>query len=374
MSTDPLTRCNEILAAPVRAAQYRPPWLLIILQGILSGVVLCQVLVDPKPPVSGLFEVVVPLVLLLPIAYAVKYINRSDQAATHQSRILLTTLLFVVIHTGVAFIIHLSIPADNTRIVELLFPVVTGATSGAGLGSLVGVNYSQFQKMQAKLETEVERGRRLNQRLTVINRVLRHNVRNKLTLVFGRIDRVTEEIEDPSNVSRLQQTRRALEDLHSSTESALQVEHLRERRAETVLSDLGPILTTVCEGVREETPAATIDVSIPSKVRIRAHSLLPVAIEEILENAVKHNNAEDLSVNVTVNVEDEQVIITVTDDGCGISEAEIEALYIDEEKPLQRTNGVGLWVFKWVTEASDGDWKICSTGDGTAVTLQIPRE
>lgn len=355
-------------------AQCRPPLLLITVWGALSGVALWQVLIEPEPLMTGIFELSVPLLLLLPIAYAVKYIHKSERAATHQSRILLITLLFVVTNISMIFIVHLSVPADSISISDLRFPIATGAAAGAGLGSLMGVSYSQTQESRRELETEAERSNRLNQRLSVINRVLRHNVRNKLTLVFSRIDQVTMKTDDPSSATQLRQAQSALEELHSSTESALQVEYLRKDQAEIVVSDLGPMLTRVCEGAREKTPTVTIDVSMPSRVCIRAHPLLPVALEELIENAIKHNTVEDLVVEVTVNKRENRAIITVADNGCGIPATEIEALHLDEEKPLQHTSGVGLWVVKWVTEASNGDWEIRPTDDGTTVTLQIPCE
>ncbi|MFA1612353.1 sensor histidine kinase [Halobellus rubicundus] len=374
MSTDTPEGTGGRLPRLARAAQYRPPLLLVAGWGALTGVALSQAVVDPEPPAVQVFEIGVPLLLLLPIGYAVRYVGGSERATERQSRILLVASLFAVIGAGVVFLTYLSALADGVRFHELLFPILTGAATGASVGSLAGVNYDQVRETRAELEAELRRGRRLNQRLTVVNRVLRHNVRNTLALVFGLLDQVLDGADDTEDTARLRRARSALETLHSNTENALHVEHLWDRETETVLTDLEPMLATACERVREEAPAATIDVSAPSSVRVRAHPLLPVALEEILENAVEHNDAEALTVEVVVTRDNEWATITVADDGNGIPESEIESLGLDEETPLQHTSGVGLWVIKWVAEASDGDWAIRSTDDGTTVELRIPRE
>ncbi|MFB6089472.1 MAG: sensor histidine kinase [Halobellus sp.] len=373
MITDTPERIGDGVPRLARAAQYRPPLLLLGGWAALSLVALSQAVVDPEPLAVQLFEIGVPLSVLLPIGYAVSYVRGADRAAERQSRIILVASLFAVIGAGVVFLVLLSALADGVRFHEYLFPILTGTAAGAGIGSLVGVNYDQVRETRAELETELERGRRLNQRLTVVNRVLRHNVRNTLALVFGLLDQVLERIDDPDVTERVQRTRTALETLHSNTENALHVEHLWDRETETVLTDLESMLATACDRVREATPAATIDASIPSGVRVRAHPLLPVALEEILENAVEHNDPDDLTVDVAVAAGDEWVTVEIADDGSGIPEAEIESLGLDEETPLQHTSGVGLWVIKWVAEASDGDWEIRSSDAGTTVELRIPR-
>lgn len=357
-----------------RAAQYRPPLMLVGGWAALSGVALSQTVVDPEPLAVQSFEISVPLLLLLPMGYAVSYVGASERATERQSRILLVASLFAVIGAGTVFLIVLSAFAEGVRFRELLFPLLTGGAAGAGVGSLVGVNYDQVQETRAELESEVERGRRLNQRLTVVNRVLRHNVRNTLSLVFGLLDGLHDEIDDPAGTARVRRIRTALETLHSNAENALHVEHLWNREVETVLAELGPMLSTARERVLEDAPAATIEVSMPDHVRVRAHPLLPVVLEEILENAVEHNDPADLTVEVTVETTEEWVAIAVADDGCGIPDAEIESLGLDEETPLRHTSGVGLWVIKWVAEASNGRWEIRSAdGDGTTVELRVPR-
>jgi len=356
------------------AAQYRPPLLLVGGWAALSGVTLSQLVVDPEPLRLQFFEIGVPLLLLLPIGYAVSYVGTAERATERQSRILLVASLFAVIGAGTVFLIVLSAFAEGVRFRELLFPLLTGGAAGAGVGSLVGVNYDQVQQTRAELEAEVERGRRLNQRLTVVNRVLRHNVRNTLALVFGLLDGLSGQIDDPEGNARIRRVRKSLETLHSNAENALHVEHLWNREVETVLTDLGPMLATARERVTEGAPAATIDISMPESVRVQAHPLLPVVLEEILENAVEHNDPADLTVDVTVATTEEWVTITVADDGRGIPDAEIESLGLDEETPLQHTSGVGLWVIKWVAEASNGDCEIRSSdGEGTTVELRIPR-
>lgn len=354
---------------------YRPPVLLFGLGGGLAALVLSQLLVDPEPPAIQAFEIGVPLLLVLPVFYTAQSVRDSDRASARQSRILLMSLLFAVIATGTVTIIFVSAFAEGTRFRELFFPLLASSAAGAGVGSLAGINYDEVRATREALEAEVDRKRRLNQRLTVINRVLRHNVRNTLTLALGLLDEVVEQVTDPTVVDRLRRCRKALESLHSSAENALHVESLWSRETDPVLVELGPILQTAVEHARDLAPAATIELSMSDPARVRVHPLLPVALREAVENAVSHNDPDDLTVEISVVRSSELVTVAVADDGCGIPASEVESLELDEETPLKHTSGVGLWVVKWVTEASGGTvWIGSNEADGTTVELRLPRE
>lgn len=366
---------NRPLAALKRAGQYRPPALIVLLWGGMVGVIASQWVLSPEPLRIQAFEIGVPVLLVQPLLYTAGYVTTVSRPPMRQSRILLMSLMFMVIASGTVALIVVSELATGGSFEEMLFPLVASSSVGVGIGSLVGLNYDDVIATRRELEVEVERTRRLNQRLTIMNRVLRHNVRNTLTLVLGRIGPVIEGVDDPDIRNHLVQCRQALESLHSSSENALHFEYLQARDVEEVEFNLATVIEQTCTRVRTTAGAATVRTDVPPGLTIRSHPLLPVAIEEGVQNAVEHNAPDGLTVAVEVTRGADEVTISITDDGDGIPPGELGPLDLDEETPLRHTSGVGLWLIKWIAEASNGRCTIRSPdGAGTTIRIHLPRE
>ena len=90
--------------------------------------------------------------------------------------------------------------------------------------------------------------------------------------------------------------------------------------------------------------------------------------ENIITNAIRFANSE---VSININIEDEQVILIVKDDGCGFESKIINE--IDSEKIRKNRNyasghmGMGLYITKLLCDKYDGDLKVYNTADGGAI-------
>jgi len=373
-ASEPVSRLsNRLIGTLKQAGQYRPPTLILLLWGGMVGAIASQWILSPEPVPIQLLEIGVPLLLVLPLLYTARYVTTIEPNRERQYRILLMSLLFMIIASGTVALIVLSELAAGGAFKEMLFPLIASSSAGVGVGSLAGLNYGEVVDTRRELEAEVEQTRRLNQRLTVINRVLRHNVRNTLALVLGTIDTVAGQLDESGPREKLQRCRRSLESLHSTAENALQIEHLQARKVEDVEIELAAVIEQTREQIQAEAPAATIQSDVPPTLTIRAHPLLSVAIRESLQNAITHNDTEGLTVDIDVTQEAGWITITISDNGSGIPVGEVESLNLDEETPLHHASGVGLWLVKWIAEASDGRYTIRSPdGEGTTIQLRLP--
>ncbi len=81
---------------------------------------------------------------------------------------------------------------------------------------------------------------------------------------------------------------------------------------------------------------------MPVAGRVAAHELLPYALDNVLDNAVEHNDADTPQVDVVVEpaVEGDRVVLRVADNGPGFPETE-QAVLTTERRHRSRQHGHG---------------------------------
>ena len=215
------------------------------------------------------------------------------------------------------------------------------------------------------------RGRR--QRLAVLNRVLRHNIRNEVNVAAGHLDRLATHVpdDDPS----LGVVRDRLDAIVDLGDTARRIERVADDdRTETVTFDLVDVLTDRIERLRREAPAA-VSVTLPDRAPAVGHELLPNAFDNVLGNAVEHNDAArpNVAVDVTTPTTDEgRVSVRIADDGPGLPPVERRVLRTVGETQLTHSTGLGLWLTNWIVRASSGRIDVASDDAGTTVVIELP--
>jgi PAS domain S-box-containing protein len=220
--------------------------------------------------------------------------------------------------------------------------------------------------------TERERER---QRLAVLDRVLRHNLRNKLNVIQGRAHTLAEgdgesEREVADGASGATAIADAADGLLSLTEKVRAFD--RTRRSPTRRRDAVAIVEQVADEVRRElrTP---IDVETTWAAPTIADDGLDLAVREVVENAAKHGGGAPVTVEVrrarAAGVE--WIEVAVEDHGSGLPEAEQAALDGEVETPLSHASGIGLWLVAWAVNGVGGTVDYDTGDDGTVVRLRF---
>jgi len=206
------------------------------------------------------------------------------------------------------------------------------------------------------------------QRLTVLNRVLRHNVRNELDVVLAHADRVDDEsLRDGIHTSATdlvelsQKAREAEEIMQASTEPPEPV-------------DLAALTTDVADQYRTAAPESEIAVSRPDELAIASHhTVVRRVIAELVDNAVTHADESDPCIEISVrNAGEGAAEIVVADDGPGIPERERTILTEGTETPLEHGRGVGLWIVNWAVTQLGGALSFDENDpEGSVVTVRL---
>jgi signal transduction histidine kinase len=206
------------------------------------------------------------------------------------------------------------------------------------------------------------------QRLTVLNRILRHNVRNDLDVVLAYADAVDDE------ELRTGIRERATDLLELSN---------KVREAETVMTestdspesvDLTDVASTVVDQFRSENESADISLVCPDEVTISSHrAVLRQVLFELVENSLEHTTADAPRVELSVReVSDGTVELSVADDGPGIPEREREMLAAGTETQLEHGQGIGLWFVNWAVTQLGGEIQFRENDpEGSLVTVRL---
>lgn len=252
----------------------------------------------------------------------------------------------------------------NASLPTFLIADVLGVSAVAHV--LIGIN--DVRRIRA------ESLARERQRTAVLNRVLRHNLRNDTQAVLGLAERLAETTTDPDAADLAEQiTARAgrLGRLSDTADDLTAVIEGASRRTETAA--LGDVAETAAERVRSESDA-TVEVDVPRALEVRSGPGFEAALVELLRNAAQHAGP-GATVALSATATDDQVRITVADDGPGVPDHERAAVLGEQEPtPLDHGSGLGLWLVRWVTEAHDGDLTIDDAdGGGALVGFSVPR-
>ncbi|WP_089699467.1 PAS domain S-box protein [Halogranum gelatinilyticum] len=206
--------------------------------------------------------------------------------------------------------------------------------------------------------------------IKMLNRVLRHNLRNAVNIVVGNLRLLESSVDGDTETY----AERALSGAERISELPEQVKHI-ERAYQTdatafETADLAQLVEPAVDRARRKNPDACVTADVPD-VRVRGDALLETALDELLENAVTHAGAEP-TVTVSTHVADDTVTLRVSDDGPGIPQLERDVItgYTDITQ-LTHSRGLGLWVAYYTVTSLGGSF---SFDDPATVVLELPRE
>lgn len=220
---------------------------------------------------------------------------------------------------------------------------------------------------------DVRARRHREQKLNVLSRVLRHNVRNRLNLIFGHAS-VLQDADDD-------QHRRAGEKIEKAADELMQLSE-KARTAQTEVgfnpseqnrTDVTELIEHLAVQFRREYPAARITTSLPETAVVNVPSSYRIAISELVENAIEHN-PDDPRVRIRLESRDNKVL-TIIEDSCPpIPESDQEAINQGRETPLMHTLGIGLWLANWVADTVGGELELTRLDDdsGNRATIVLP--
>ena len=186
--------------------------------------------------------------------------------------------------------------------------------------------------------------------------------RRFLDIIARHVDRLTSIVDDLMKLSRIEQQ-----------------DEKQEIKRET--EPIKKIIQRAIQTCLEKTEAKKIDVDLACKEDVSARidaTLIEQAIFNLLDNAINYSQEQSV-VKISAFKQDKEVIISVKDNGTGISEEHLPRLFerfYRADKARSRSlggTGLGLAIVKHIAQAHGGRVSVDSTpGKGSIFSLHLP--
>jgi len=239
-----------------------------------------------------------------------------------------------------------------------------------GLRGFLKVTRDMTERREREQQLEHER-----ERLEFMNRIIRHNLLNGMNVVDARAELLSGHV-DPETADHLETVQSRVQDMVDLIEtmrSFMQV--LTEEDGEqTEPVALDAVLSAEVEKARNAYDAASVAYDPAPDVFVVGNDLLPEVFENLLSNAVQHNDSPEPTVAVSARVDGDEAVVEVADDGPGIDEAMRDAIFEKGEKGFDSPGtGFGLYLVRELVASYDGAIDVRNRPEGgAAFTVRLP--
>ncbi len=213
---------------------------------------------------------------------------------------------------------------------------------------------------------------RQKQRLTVLNRAFRHNIRTDTQMILGYADQLSADTDAEAEALDIVEER-ATRIAGLGEKARVIIDLLEREQLPEQAVDVADVLDNRVERLREEFADVAVSADEPAEA-CRVSSVLGPVLWNVLENAAEHNTNADPHVEVGVDVTDDRVTVRVADNGPGIDEGEYAAVERGTETQLDHASGLGLWLIRWGADIAGGRVDFADDEPtGAVVTVDVPR-
>jgi PAS domain S-box-containing protein len=219
--------------------------------------------------------------------------------------------------------------------------------------------------------SDITEQRTYERHIKVIHRILRHNLRNELSVILGTAQLLEADADCETAQSRAATISHHARELASIGREAQTLEGLLTDDREADPSNIVPLCADAVAEVRDRT-TGTITTDLPDRLRVSAVPELSTALEALIENGLLHNDADDPTVRVQASYGPKRAVVEIADNGPGIPEPEREPVFERGQiTQLQHGTGLGLWLARVTTEICDGHLEYDRVDGWTVVRMVL---
>lgn len=218
------------------------------------------------------------------------------------------------------------------------------------------------------LQRDITEQIRNEQRLAVLDRILRHNVRNKTNVIRGYAEAIAEE-EMPAGVAA-ERIADAADELYTISEQVREFDTvIRDTDEGTDVIELDAVVGQGVTALREELPEADVQFRASGAVPVEAHPTLRAALQDLLYQL---GDTDCPVAEITLVRSGDEVRFEVVDRGGAIPAEDLELISTRSETPMEHLQGLELWLLRWAVEQSDGEFTVDLRDDDPRIEMRFP--
>lgn len=288
---------------------------------------------------------------------------------------------------------HVSIVAGNddtyTEIVETIvndeawsgeFPLETKAGQIVyGRGSAAPVILNGEKQGYVAIFIDTTKRRQYRNTSEVLNRLLRHDLRNDVNVLYGSLQRALVELDGDYEAveTKIEDALDKLSEIIQKTERARDLSAMLEESfdADNHAVRLDYVLNETIVEALKKFDDAVLHFDDPPAVKVVADDLLCTVFETLIENAVVHNDKTTPTITIDVEVTDATVVVSIADNGPGIPDTDKDLIFgREEEGPLHHGSGISLFFADNVIDSYEGEiWVEDNDPCGAIFKLKLTR-
>ncbi|WP_071932644.1 ATP-binding protein [Halodesulfurarchaeum formicicum] len=240
---------------------------------------------------------------------------------------------------------------------------------GSGEDAVLGYarDVTELKEYEAQLETQRDN-------LELINKVVRHDIRNDLQLVLAYAETVQPYVE-PEGESYIEQVLEAAREAVEITEVARDVtDVMLQSTVDLHPKNIRAVLTEVINAAQSsnENAVVTVDGPLPD-VEVLADDMLGSVFRNLLKNAINHNDKTVPAVTVAAERDENTVVVRVADNGPGVRAEHKRAIFQEGIGFDSEGTGLGLYLVQTLVDRYDGTVSVeDNEPTGAVFVVEIP--
>jgi signal transduction histidine kinase len=251
----------------------------------------------------------------------------------------------------------------GVTIEDPVFILLVSSGLGANAGIVAGIS-------QVRSERQFQRVEHARDSLEFLNRLLRHNVLNAISIIQGNAELLVERADCEETTERARTIQRQSQQIDTLIQNTKILVHRIEGEFEPESVDLIAVLAEQLDVARETHEEAVIESTLPSGVTVRADPLISAIVENLVTNAIDHNDQETPKVVVTLETRDDAAVLRIADNGPSVQGKDREELVSPGQHGDQ---GLGLYLVDTLVTQYDGSLSFDDNEPrGTVVTVELP--
>lgn len=283
------------------------------------------------------------VMMIHPDEHAERYVEKFEESVQQES------IQFSKFEDGTQVYL---VAKDGERIPVDIHANVVDGVSGPVLLSIAR-DVTHLKEYEDRIEE-------LADELAVVNRIVRHDIRNDMAVVLAWLEQLESEL-DAAHHETLELLLRRSEAVVELTDTVKDYVEMLEEDADVALEpvaldDVVEEELTAIEQAYDTVEIATADV--PGGP-VMANSMLDSVFRNLFHNAVQHNDKDVPEIEVTATEREETIVVHVADNGPGIPDERKSDVFGKGDKGLDSSGtGIGLYLIGQLVEKFGGDIEV----------------